>query len=1086
MSLAGFHQIETTDYGLESVEQLDANCPDRPGSESCNSRNSLSDRILSAITNMTTENHTTSILVDGNYTAPADNVVLSEQYFPKQIRISVVCVSLCVLSTNFTFFSRYFHKNLHLTFHNVTFKNSDIVVQNIALAFFNVVFEDSSVSDMPPFPGEFGEIQLIFRTCFLESLAGSGLTGIELHHTFTSLIQFQNSQLFNVKIIVRDSTSVSFNSSHSRYFSTQLKFVEASLCVFSLFGDVFQGSYTSTTAHTSLELSASRILAGMKFSTFRNSQGALSITKPDSGLLNSWMQIKVDTCDFLDNSKAGSGAAISVLYFIPQRRSSRQTFFEILNSNFSGNIAKQRGFSRSFGGAVFLATEGEDKGTDKTNRQVYMQVVGSSFIENLAEHGGGAIYSSSEFVFVEISDSIFRIQKQTENLLPGVFVYASGSCSIENTSLIVSNKAPTTSLLELEMNSHDNWIRRLDMSVLCPAWQQLKIIQEFSVSETTGEQRLQRALVSCVSCPSALYVNSDGQFSVSYTPPERQKLAIFDSAMQNFDQNCTQCPTGADCPGDSLLSKPNFWGVRSATGVVFLQCPVEYCCQQKPCESYDRCSGNRVGTLCGMCKDGFSLSVLSQNCVPTDDCGNNWFWFLSIISICSYMLWYTFKGDILAVPICLTDKLYQQFRKQSQIPHQLEEMNYFAIMTFFAQVSALMRFSNFQETERTIDTTFQKIESYLGLILSIELSYVSVPMCVLENMTTTTKTMLKLLSLFGIYMVWSIIFLVTMLFFCSKSNRAKGNHIIELFQQKLIFGLVEIIKYTYLGFTFVTFYSLTCVSIHVTNNLHQKTGERSIWFYDGSVQCYSTWQIAMIVFGFLFVVPYPVALYFGLKLLKKKQISGSFFVSVFLPFPALVYWSLIFFTQTRRNKKTAIEVNLDRNNGQLIYEAFTAGYRESETGTQYWECVVMTRRFLICLTTFIPNPVIKLGTCLGLCVAFLLHHSIVQPFSHRTSNNAESLSLTLLVAVAFINLLRATFLYLGVSPYGTQVEMMNNLGLLESMFIFVLLVYIVVGELLEKATVQLRRVMVKRQESESKEEGPGSAVAGSPDQPPAI
>lgn len=106
----------------------------------------------------------------------------------------------------------------------------------------------------------------------------------------------------------------------------------------------------------------------------------------------------------------------------------------------------------------------------------------------------------------------------------------------------------------------------------------------------------------------------------------------------------------------------------------------------------------------------------------------------------------------------------------------------------------------------------------------------------------------------------------------------------------------------------------------------------------------------------------------------------------------------------------------------------------------------MARRFILCATTLIPNPVIQLCASLALCLTFLLHHAHVKPFVFSLSNKTETLSLTLLVGVAAINLCKSIYIHLGVSPEGSHVEVMLNLGLLENMSVFFVLVYILLGE----------------------------------------
>ncbi len=1006
------------------------------------------------------------MFLEGDYTAAQPDIIhLLEHVIPGDRGVNIVCLTTCVVRTNFTFFSRYFFKNLYIAFHNLTFKDSHLVTQNIALRFFNIVFEDCTLVDMPPLPGDQGEIHLLFSRCTLNSNIERQTTEIHFQHTFSSHISIQDSQMSNAKIVARNTAFLSFHSLFTQYSFSQLKFVDCGLCLVSVKNCTFSGSHSSSSI---LEISATKPQVDVQYCSFMDSSGAVYLTKTDSGLLPSWMQVVVENSVFSKNFKVGSGAALDILYFVPLMNRSRESFLKVQSTSFNGNLATKQGFTKSFGGAMHIDTQiSETAYGDNQKRFFDAKVSMCKFLDNMATHGGGAIFVSSQFTETIVLDSVFSFQEIASKFPAGLFIHSESSISVKNALLIADAENHFSSLVELEMSSDQSLVKQLVMSVHCPPWQNLEIDEGFSVSEVSGDVILQKAIVSCLTCPAPWYVNSDGKFSVSYSNSQSPDIAITDSQNRSIHHDCTDCPTGAECPGDNLLAKPNFWGFNTRTGIVFLQCPVEYCCQKRPCVSYNECSGNRAGTLCGACKPGHSLSMLSKNCITNEQCSSHWFWFASLTGIFIYLFWYTFKSDVIRLPFFISDKIYQMIKKQQETNFQYTEKQYFAIMIFFAQVSAVMKLSNFQESDRKIDNIFQTMESYLGLILSIEISYISAPVCVSENMTTMRKTLFRVAFLFGIYLLWALLYFFSVIIVnILHTSYEKTHNVLQRFQRKLIFGLVEIIKYTYLGFTYLTFYSLTCVNIDLTNNMHGSTVESAVWFYDGTVKCYSRWQLAMAAFGLFYIIPYPFVLFFGLRSLKKLKLSRSFFLSVFFPVPVLIYWSVLSLSQQRKSSEKVVDDNLASNKAVVICDAFTAGYRESESGTQYWECVVMTRRFLICLTTFIPNPMIKLFVCLGMCMAFLLHHTHVKAFAHKTSNNSETLSLTLLVAVASINLLRASFMYLGVSPYGSQIELMKNLGLLESMFAFVLLLYILGAELLQKVMFQIKKVFVKTQQNE--------------------
>ncbi len=174
------------------------------------------------------------------------------------------------------------------------------------------------------------------------------------------------------------------------------------------------------------------------------------------------------------------------------------------------------------------------------------------------------------------------------------------------------------------------------------------------------------------------------------------------------------------------------------------------------------------------------------------------------------------------------------------------DKGYFGIITYFVQVKAVMVMSISLGDTRLIDRIFSQIQAYSELGLNFELTYLSDDTCALKGLTTTTKLIFKLLFLSGIYFAWVVAFALFYLF--SKlipQERDIWNP--QKFKIKLIDGFIEILKHTYLGFSSIVFYSLTCTSV----------AEEQVWFYDGSVQCYNEWQTVMIIFCLSCLVPYP-------------------------------------------------------------------------------------------------------------------------------------------------------------------------------------------------------------------------------------
>lgn len=89
---------------------------------------------------------------------------------------------------------------------------------------------------------------------------------------------------------------------------------------------------------------------------------------------------------------------------------------------------------------------------------------------------------------------------------------------------------------------------------------------------------------------------------------------------------------------------------------------------------------------------------------------------------------------------------------------------------------------------------------------------------------------------------------------------------------------------------------------------------------------------------------------------------------------------------------------------------------EEESGTVYWESVLIGRRFvLLCFYGFISNPMLRLFCLSCTCLLILVHHVMKKPYRNPKMNTCESISLLALVIIAIINLMEASA---AVEPIG--------------------------------------------------------------------
>ncbi len=996
-------------------------------------------------------------------------IILPDRFPTTKRSITITCPSSpCNFTGSFGFAAKSLNQDLVIQMEHMILRRSYVKLHKVHLKCVAMSFVNSWIIDGSSLDDEPGEIVLSLEKTRFEKrkhLYFQG-SGVWFDNASIVSVSFSMCSIINADTHI-EATHVTFHSRDTVYSNSQVRLSATTSCLFTANKVVFNGWTPGrefqgrgddgssvdqrTSGKSPLEISAQQIELNMVDSSVQNNVGGLTVehsTENDSF----WMRIYMNNCTFENNRKSGLGGAVEVTFFPPEIRRLGNNFVKIYDSKFVENMAQRKGVANSMGGA--LSIKAQFSLVETLCHVLVVDLQNNSFIDNEAQNGGGAIFMVGKCLDARISGCSFDFTRHVYKIAQGVFIWSESDISVERSVFKTAVRGASRSLVQLSMKTPTAQIWHLHMVVQCPAWFNLKLETHFV------PPRAKRFAVSCASCPASSYTPSDGYFLISNFSSQHN-LSVQDSNMRPTDLTCISCPPGAFCPGHDLISKPNFWGYFADNGVKFLQCPKEYCCNKK-CSGYNQCAGHRAGPLCGSCQEGYSLSMLSLHCVENRECHDSWLWALVLLAMVMYMLWYTFKYDLFNIPGKIFTKIFKLPTSDQENEVHYMDKGYFGIVTYFVQVKALMSLSISEESGESQDTVLTQIQHYVELALNLELTYFSGNMCALKDFTTTDKMAYKLMFLCGIFGSWVVFFGVVNLLTWVPEKHSQ-------LRMKLVYGLVEIMKYTYLGFSSIVFYSVTCSSIAESPVMFGESSERKVWFYDGSVLCYSNWQKAMVMFGLLYSAPYPVFLYLGMKLLKEKTISKkSFCVGVGFPLPVLLYWAVLAFKSSREAKDSKndtesrdpcfSEKESKNTSENAIYCGFKGGFRESKEGTQYWECVLMLRRLLISATILVPNSMMQLSLCAALCTMFLLHHAHVKPFEHAITNVAEALSLTLLIGVVCINLLKSSFIYQGVSPQGFQLTIMSMLQMVEVVFVIVLIAFIICVE----AMAQIRKRIAQR------------------------
>ncbi len=979
---------------------------------------------------------------------------ISLQTDHNQESVFIFCNIQCTIYSQLDLVEYIFRKNHTFIFQNIFFKDTLICLFNIDVKFIKVQFVNTSIFDKSaPHSRYFSESNIV-----LKGVVFSRGSQFELVNSYILKVYSENSFVYNINFhVVADNLWLHLHNSFFEFHSSGISVVSEASCYCYIMNITMVSSHT---IHPSLlGVYCRKLHFNLHKSIFQNNFGGISLKKHPSGLENTWIYVYISDSIFFNVTSYGSGGAFSLDSFIPSQQ--MDNIITIVNSTFRENVATKKAFESSYGGAVSFTSQPEK--LSFTNK-LYIRMMQCTFINNYAEDGGGAVFVGRGFIDVSISDSTFIVENLKFKQSKTAFVLAFSDTEIFHSTFIFQMLNSFQPIVELQMVSSESVVNALDLVVACLPWHWLSVDKDVKVSPHTGENILKKFVSFCNSCPPGSYSPTDGKYFISYLGN------ISDIHISKTDtesaQPCLDCPYGAVCPGIHLKPKSNFWGYKFEGQIMFRQCPIGFCCSgapSDPCIDYNTCSGHRAGKLCGTCSDGYSMSMLSVTCLPETECNVSWFWLLAFAGVVSEIVWYTFKDDILSIPSKIFKGLLVCIRrlfKFGQITNKNDtpvDKAYFGILAYFVQAMSIFRLSVDVSDMGTTATFIRKSETFFGMLLSIELSYISYDLCPFMGITTKDKLSFKFLFLLCIY-IGLFACLIAISLIVKSSQRLRNTHIYKILlfiQLKTIVGLMEVIKYTYSGFTGVAFMSLTCVLVANDN----------VWFYDGSVQCFETWQYHMVALFIIYILPFPFMLILGMLLLEKRKISNSnFLVGCIVPLPIFIMWSAVWLSHKQRkihqlegkgckeNPTSSVECA-----SEAILSSLQSPYVTTNTGSQYWESVLIFRRLLLGATVLISHYILRMSLSVLLCILFLIHHIFTKPFKNKDSNSVETVSLTFLCVSATISLIKAFYIHTGTILVVTDL-FFKVLKLLESLFLLCLILLIVMVEVVQYLQGKLKQI----------------------------
>ncbi len=800
----------------------------------------------------------------------------------------------------------------------------------------------------------------------------------------------------------------------------------------------------------------------------------------------SFFSVSFERSSFEKSYHVGEGGAVTI---ISEVENSKVLVTECIFSN--NSAVKGSGNVKGRGGGLYVEAN-----------SLKLVVTSCNFLDNWASDSGLALYTT-EGVDVLLTNCTFlySLDPNSQDPIQQSLLFVSGKVREFQGLFQVFNPRPEAYVGPIDV-FYIGQGANLDIETQCPKWYNHEI--EYT-PVSTDNQAIPDAHYKCSPCSDNYY--SPGVENTALSYDGKSNISLEERVNRNQARGgCEECPYGAICTGNNVMPRPNYWGYWYEDELEFQQCPADYCCpgsEDSSCSVYNYCAGNRTGTLCGACREGFSVSILTGECTPDSECGGQWwFWLVAFLATVAYALWYTLKNDIFALffgSIRLIKRLCNRSKKNEEyFPassskgsistfHNIKNIvtihdaidegtndnnesvgnvvakndatendaevsedtandddidkGYFGIVTYYVQMAAVIAIQiEFSDIDQS-ESYLEKIVNFIAQFLNLELTKMTFNVCPIVGLTTLGRHIYNLAFLVGIFVSWAALFTVTFIITSVVRKVGKSRSMAKGFDLCKLRMVGGVIEI--IKYTYAAFCGLIFMSLVCT-----EIGNKSVWLHDGTNTCLENWQIVIAGFAVFYAVPFPLTLILAMKLLKQNKISPAVFVcSCLVPLLALFAMVIYICFQTQRKNTREPTNSVLSDASETVISVLQGPYREDKKHlTLYWEAMVSVRRLVITGLTLVPYASIRMLITTSLCLIFLAQHIFLKPFLVKSSNYVEALSLLLLSMASVINLLKSSLTDEGVIPSGPTVPFFKSVELFEKMFVLIIIAFILVVE----------------------------------------
>ena len=600
----------------------------------------------------------------------------------------------------------------------------------------------------------------------------------------------------------------------------------------------------------------------------------------------------------------------------------------------------------------------------------------------------------------------------------------------------------------------------------CPAGSNVKSItkSQSGSSIMKSSSILDLLVLYCVNCPSNKYSFESGSTVISGDGQERNRTSVA----------CKNCPPGGNC-SFNIKALDNYWGYKygKPPQASFTTCPTGYCCEGQLCKAINSCAKGREGTICGLCKDGYTEVLFSSDCIPNSECNYVFFWIIfgsvglfytvillslrDIFNIAKQLLfpevyysWYKylntlkpFVNSTLIQPLInkeLDDYagdqdcpgIHHGEQHTEEIDKQKEEESHFfaglmKIFIFFYQAVIYIKVYDKQHHPQNFSASTKELILML-FNLKTSLPYKSIVMCPFVGLRPVTK------RVFTSFFVFNPLFNIALIYITvtvvGKYLQGTSLHgVFNKFHKKLSIRLsrasVLMLLLGYSEITLATFSLLGCVPIK---------GMGDHLYIDASIKCYMPWQYVVFFILFAWVIPFCFVPAFLPKMLNDGRITlPQFFLAVVFPLLGAFSWCF------KKKKPVQTVINKSSLSNEIV-AVFQGPFRciDEKHNYHYWETILTGRRLIIIfIYTILIHPILRSFIVTIFVLLCIIHHIKTFPFKNISLNYLETFYLVLLELLSVIGIFRITTNQLPIESAGIFSSLEKIFDITETVFLLI-------------------------------------------------